>query len=220
MLKVVEDQVLTASQKLGRKAVAVGHSLGAIPATEIAMDHPEVFSDVVAAAGVHNGKRWATPSTFIVKHIFGNPPHAKLLNHNSGHTNDRRARIATEWSEEVGLHLVITPFDDLLPGTHGLRVDLPEGQEAERKVMALPLPGTNFMLRLLTGHNNTEALESWRLASHYDIVRHPAFINYVRGLQMPSKVIELAKAASEKSSPERSPAQPFMPLPKAVSLVS
>lgn len=183
MLKRVEEKILEKTQKLGRTAVIVGHSMGALFAEEAVLNNPEVAAEVVAAAGVHDGQKYETLATLILRYGLGNPKQAKNLKHNSELMIQHRERIAAEWPEGVGLHVVSTAYDSLLPFIHGLKFDVPEGQHIEGSVIALPLPGTAQVARFLTKNPSITHLRSLRPALHIDIVRHPAFINYVRGLQ-------------------------------------
>jgi pimeloyl-ACP methyl ester carboxylesterase len=190
-LKRVEDRILNISQALGKKALIVGHSLGALFATEATLDHPEAVEDVVVAAGAHVGKRYETFTSLAVRggltmpgtHFIENPQDAKDLHYNSEFMNRHRERIESLWPEGVGLHSISTFYDDMLPFMHGSKLKLPEGQQVEASVIAHPLPCMIDILRALTGNPNIRHIKSRRPALHVDIVRHPAFISYIRQLQ-------------------------------------
>jgi pimeloyl-ACP methyl ester carboxylesterase len=182
-LKRLEEQILIKRQELGRAVVLVGHSLGAYYAEEAELNHPEIASDVVLAAGVQEGQKYETSETLFIRYALRNPPHAGYLRHDSEEMKAHVERVATEWPAGVGLHAISTASDTLLPFTHGLQLNLPEGQQAERHVIALPLPGVENILQLLTRNRRVMLMPSLRPPLHAYIVRHPAFIKYVRGLQ-------------------------------------
>jgi pimeloyl-ACP methyl ester carboxylesterase len=182
-IKRLEEDVLARQQKLGRAVVLVGHSMGALYAQEVELNNPDIASDVVLAAGAHEGKRYGMPGTFLLRHVLGNPPHAPELNHDSEMMKAHVERVATQWPNGVGLHAVSTVCDDLLPFTHGMKLELPEGQEAQRHVIALPLPGTTSILRLLARNPDIKHQPSLTPPLHSNIVCHSAFIKYVRNLQ-------------------------------------
>jgi pimeloyl-ACP methyl ester carboxylesterase len=182
-LKRLEEQVLIKRQKLGRAVVLVGHSMGSFYAEEVELNHPEIADDVVLAAGVHEGQKYETFDSFFLRHSLGNPRHADYLKHDSEEMKAHIKRVATEWPAGVGLHAVSTAYDTLLPFMHGLQLKLPEGQQAERHVIALPLPGMQSILQFLSHNRQVMHMPSLRPSLHVDIVRHPAFIKYVRNLQ-------------------------------------
>jgi pimeloyl-ACP methyl ester carboxylesterase len=183
MVKVLEEKVLNAHQKIGRKVVIAAHSLGAPLAQKVVMNHPEVASDLIMGVGVNEGKKYKTPASFALRHLLGNPPTAELLNHDSDFMKEHIERVASEWPDEVKLHSVSAVFDYLLPFIHGHKLTLPTGQQAERKVIAPPIPHINFLLRLATRNQDVMALEHLIPALHANVVLHPAFINYVREAQ-------------------------------------
>jgi pimeloyl-ACP methyl ester carboxylesterase len=212
MVKVLEEEVLIAHQKIGRKVVIAAHSLGAPLAQKVVMNHPEVASDLVMGVGVNEGKKYKTPATFVLRHMLGNPPTADLLNHDSDFMKDHVERVATEWPDEVKLHSLSAVFDYLLPFTHGHRLKLPTGQQAERRVIAPPIPYINSALQLATGNHDVRSLEHLLPALHANVVLHPAFINYVRTVQMDktkvAEVIEISNIRPERPT-ELRPATTF-----------
>jgi pimeloyl-ACP methyl ester carboxylesterase len=199
MYKSVEEDVLSISQKVGRQVVVVGHSLGAIPAEKMALDHPDVATNIVVVAGAHEGQRYETPTSFLLRkalilsRFLKDSKAAEVLRHDSPFMTEHVERVASEWPEDVGLHGISTAFDDLLPFMHGLKLKLPEGQQAEKGVIALPIPGLQGVLRLMMSDNNIKHIASMRPALHIDIIRHPVVVNYVRELQRIEKdnVVEL-----------------------------
>jgi hypothetical protein len=64
-----------------------------------------------------------------------------------------------------------------------MQLKMPEGQQAEKRVITLPLPGVEAVLRFIAHSSDLTTIASIRPTIHIDIVRHPAFIKYVRGLQ-------------------------------------
>jgi pimeloyl-ACP methyl ester carboxylesterase len=198
-IKRLEEITLSKVQKLGGRVVLVGHSLGAWYGEEVILDNPEAATDVVLAAGAHDGKKYETASSLAIRHILmnpvmryllGNPDITKHINHDSELMQEHRERMATQWPDDVGLHAVNTTFDYVLPFMHGLNIELPNDGEAEASVITLPLPGMESMLRLLGRNPNIKHLSSIRPAFHTDIIRHPMLINYVRDLQYRSPQVQ------------------------------
>jgi hypothetical protein len=182
VLKRLEEQALIKQQKIGRKVVLGGHSMGGYLGGEIVMNNPDIFEDFVSIAGVHEGKKHETPSTLVIRYISGNPDHAQGFNHDSPHMQSHIERVAEEWPEEVGMKAVFTPFDDLLPLGSGMELRLPDHQKVERVVIT-PKIGIDGLIRRLSGNRKIDIIHHPRPALHYDIVWHPALIKYMRGVQ-------------------------------------
>jgi pimeloyl-ACP methyl ester carboxylesterase len=196
----LEEQVLIKRQKLGRAVVLVGHSLGALYAEAVELKQPDTAADVVLAAGVHEGQKYETPESFWLRLLLGNLPHAEYLKHDSDFMKEHVGKVATQWPEGVGLHAITTVCDSLLPFMHGLKLEMPEGQQAERHVIALPLPGMQSILQFLTQNRRVRHIPSLKPTLHVDIVRHPAFIQYVRDLQTRAQTSSVERDTFEVST--------------------
>jgi pimeloyl-ACP methyl ester carboxylesterase len=196
---ILEEQVLEIQEDVGRPVVIAGHSMGAIASQTIALNNPEIASDVLVVAGAHAGQRYETVTTFLLRHalilsrVLKDPGAAATIKHDSPFIKELVQRVETEWPENVGLHGISTTFDDLLPFTHGLELKLPKGRQAEKGVIALPIPGLQDILRFMMNDKHIRHIPSLRPALHFDIIRHPKVIDYVRTLQgvQQENVIEL-----------------------------
>jgi pimeloyl-ACP methyl ester carboxylesterase len=189
MFKRAEEEVLTAYDVLNEPIVAVGHSLGALIIQKVLVANPQVKGKVLLTAGVHEGQIFSTPSSVALTksltllHLLENPEAAKILKHDSDFMTEHIETVASEWSDEMEVHGAYTTLDDLLPPPHGMRLELPEGQQAERLIITLPIPGIESGLKFLTRNRKADVVRSWQPALHANIVRHPAFIKYLRGMQ-------------------------------------
>jgi pimeloyl-ACP methyl ester carboxylesterase len=181
--KRLEEEILARVQKLGRPAVIAAHSLGAHFTKEVLLDNPEAATAVVLTAGVDDGQKYETPLTVLLRHLAGNPAYAGDIKYDSKYMVEHRERVAAEWPEQVGLHVISTVCDNILPFVHGLNIQVPEGQEVHSSVLSLPLPGAASIIKLFAHNRKVNHMGSWRPASHVDIIRHPELIKYVRRLQ-------------------------------------
>jgi hypothetical protein len=206
MFDRAEEEILTAYDELGEPIVAVGHSLGALIIQKVLSANPQVKGEVVLAAGVHEGQIFSTPSSIaltqslVLLHLLKDPKSAEILKHDSDFMLEHTQKVATGWSEDMGVHGIYTTLDDLLPPPHGMRLELPEGQEAERLIITPPIPKIDSGLRFLTHNRKAEVVHSWRPAFHANIVRHPAFISYLRNLQM--NTVNIGPLLEEVPSPD------------------
>jgi hypothetical protein len=182
MFDQLASQVIGAYERLEEPPVLVGHSLGGLMATKFGLEHPDKVSAVVCLAGVQEGIKHETPSSFLLNRFLGSPPGRQLIQHDSDHMTAHKQKIAEDWSADVPLHLISPTFDDLLLLPQGLGLELPEGQEPQRRVVGLP--GTGFLLRFIPGMpKNTQILSSPALASHVDIPANIGVIRYTRAIR-------------------------------------
>ena len=182
MFEELSSQLINASERLEEPPVVVGHSLGGLMATKFAVEHPDKVSAVVCLAGLQEGIKHETPSSFGLNLLLGRPPGRQLIQHDSDHMTAHKQKIANDWSADVPLHLVASPIDDLLLFPQGLGLELPEGQEPERRVVGLP--GSGFLLRFVPGMpKNTQILGSPVIANHYDIPANISVNRYTRAVR-------------------------------------
>lgn len=179
----LESQVLKLYEKLQKRLVGVGHSLGGLMLTKLAANNPEIFSDAICLAGAQEGIEHDTPGSLALARVLGQPPGRKLLQHDSPHMTQHREAIATRWSSDVGLHLIGSPVDDLLLPPQGLGLELPEGQMPERRIVGPP--GTAWLLGRITDlPEGTKTLRSGPfLIDHYSIPLNPSVIQYTQSVR-------------------------------------
>jgi pimeloyl-ACP methyl ester carboxylesterase len=178
----LEERLLETHERLeGQRAVLGGHSLGGLLATMLALEHPDKVSDVVCMAGLQEGLRYDTLSTLALRKILRHPPGEEHIQHDSDFMIRHKERIATEWSQNTSLHLVSPTYDDLLLHPQGLRVELPEGQKSQKRVIGLPIPGAEFLLRRIPGiPKDVKLIPSIYPVGHIDLAVAPALLAYTR----------------------------------------
>lgn len=182
MFEELSSQIIKVYERLEEPPVVVGHSLGGLMATKFAVEHPDKVSAVVCLAGLQEGIKDETPSSFLLNLALGKPAGRQLIQHDSDHMTAHKQKVAEDWPADVPLHLISTPIDDLLLFPQGLGLELPEGQEPQRRVVGLP--GTGFLLRLIPGMpKNTRILRSPVLANHYDIPVNIGVLRYTRAIR-------------------------------------
>lgn len=184
MYKRFEDRFLSAHDKINERVVVAGHSLGGLAAAMVGLEHPDKVAAVVCIAGAQSGIKQETAGTLALRRWINMPHVDKHISHDSGFMNEFKERIASEWSPDVSLHLISTPFDDLIVAPQGLGIELPEGQEPSRLLAAPNLPFVHRALRNLPGLPKGTRILNSRPTTHYDIPRASAVINYTRNVRL------------------------------------
>jgi hypothetical protein len=174
-------------QLLGyRKMFLAGHSLGGLLATAVAVERPDLVCGVVSLGGVHTGYKTETAATFALRYALGNPDEAKHLKHDSPFMIEHKERMASEWSEDIPLHIISTPLDTLVVPPQGYDVELPEGCQLEKRLIVTPL--SDFPIQLLRHipkrfplsiPKDVKALPSLATPEHVYIPRNGAVMDYV-----------------------------------------
>jgi hypothetical protein len=155
--------------RVGKKILWVGHSLGGLIATEIAVERPDISAGVIALGGVHDGYSLETPASFALRHFVGNPPHAKHLRHNSSFMEERRERIGNEWREDIPLDVVSTVLDCLIIPPRGFNIQLPGIQKSNDKLIIPRGWGLEAAVRLGLGiQKEVEIVRS----GYFELVEH------------------------------------------------
>ena len=176
----LEEQFTAVHERIEKPVMVIGHSLGARMATQLALDHPEKISGVACLAGVQDGIEKFSFTGKILKQLLGNPDHAQNLLKDSDMMREHRARIASEWASHILLQLISPTYDDLIPAPQGLELELPDGQQPERKIVVPHLP-LHFGIREKTAHlENVQELRSILPAGHIDIAICPPVIGATR----------------------------------------
>jgi hypothetical protein len=180
MREELTDRLEKLYDKLGsRKMLLVGHSLGGLMATMSAVERPEMVAGVVSLGGVHAGYDRETTAVKALRRAVGNPPHAKILRHDSDFMLEHTSRMAKEWPKDVPLHVISTPFDVLVVPPQGFGVELAHGAPDERLVIP-PGPllesAIRKWLKIPCGVN---ALRSTYPTEHINLPRNPQVANYI-----------------------------------------
>ncbi len=177
----LEEQLEAIHERVQQRVRLFGHSLGGFMVTKLALDHPDKIETVDCLAGVQDGVEEFTFTGRLLKHLLGNPVHAEDLLRDSDLMIEHRQRIAMEWSARIPLRLTSPTYDDLIPIPQGLGLELPDGQQPERRIIVPRLPGLSFGIREKTQHlENVTELRSFLPASHMDLPLCPPVISSMR----------------------------------------
>jgi pimeloyl-ACP methyl ester carboxylesterase len=178
------SQLMALYEQLDERLVVVGHSMGALMGTMVAVEHPEIIAGVVCLAGAQEGIKQETPFSFALRHALGNPETAAMIQHDSGFMQEHRQRMATEWSADTSLHLISPTIDGLLVLPQGLGIELPKGQQPQRRVVCAPIPGMRHLLRAIPDMpQDVEILPSLLPAGHIEIPMSGPVIKYTESVR-------------------------------------
>jgi len=150
MRKRREGAVENIVSRLGQRVVVFGHSIGGLQGTDLGRRRPDIVAAVANAGGLQDGMEKETLSTWLTKMAVGNPPDAVHMRHDSPFMKEHRERIATEWSPDVLLASMAATIDTFFPRLRGLGLELPDGQEHQRLIVA-PKYIPSVLLRRFTG---------------------------------------------------------------------
>jgi pimeloyl-ACP methyl ester carboxylesterase len=189
MYKDVEDRVFRLHEKFNEPATIVGHSLGSYFMFRLALDHPDWFNHGVSLGGLIGGIKQEPPSMKLLTSFLGNPPGKQDLMYNSEHMQEMRHRAITKGLPGMELHLIATPFDDLVKFPTGLQIELPEGQPVERLITAPPFPGLLNYYRRHSGIADLQQLVTPLPVTHYDIQTNLSVIHHINELRRPGEVL-------------------------------
>ncbi|HET7060000.1 MAG TPA: alpha/beta hydrolase [Candidatus Saccharimonadales bacterium] len=193
----LEEKLIETHERLdGQRAVLAGHSLGGLMTTMLALEHPDKVSDAVCMAGLQEGIKYDTLTTHALRLLLRHPPGEEDIGYDSDFMTRHKERIAKEWSPDTSLHLVSPSYDDLLLHPQGLRVELPDGQKSQKRVVGPPLPGAEFVLRRIPGMpKDVKLLGSPILVGHIDLVISWSMLRYARGVRQGGVAQELQETA-------------------------
>lgn len=199
MYKQIDEDVQAAYERAGERLVVVCQSLGGYFGTELGADHPEMIAEVICLAGAQAGVDGEKPAARLLKHVVGNPATAADLQEDSALMTEHIEKIASEWSEDTGLHMVSPTFDILIAIQQGLKLKLPPGQTPEKRVVVprLPIPDA-WMRRAVGVPDDAELIKSlFGPVDHFNIALVPAVISYVREVRRAAAghALELAEAS-------------------------
>lgn len=196
MFGQLEEEFITAVERLGEPATIFGHSLGGYFATELALHHPEKVLAVTCLAGVQDGIKELTLAGKALKYLLGSPETAKELLHDSDRMINHRQRIKNGWPAHVPLHLLVATHDILIPTPQGLELELPNGNQPERGIVVPIIPRLGFGIREKTNHlDNVKELRSVLPAEHLDIPVNLAVILHSRQVRRTAAFTTRAESA-------------------------
>lgn len=177
----LEEELIVGYERLGARVALVGHSLGGLVATMLALEHPDKIASVIAVAGAQEGIKRETPSSKALRILLRGAAGQEDIKHDSEFMTKHKAQVAADWSPDTSLHLVGTVFDDLLLAPQGLGLELPAGQQAEKRIITGPLPGAGRLIRLIPGMpEEVQVLKSRRPVGHIDAIMSGAVVDYAR----------------------------------------
>ncbi len=177
----IEPGLLRAHQRLEERMVLVGHSMGGWAVTRFGLEHPDKTAAVICEVGAQDGIPHETPATFVIGKLLGDPVAKEEIRHGSDFMVRHRRRIATEWSPQTSLHLIVSTGDAVVRTPHGLGLELPGDQEPDRRYIAMPFPGVLFLARQIPGiPKDVQLLPSLTLAGHMDTPLCLSAIAYTR----------------------------------------
>lgn len=183
---LVKEAVMARAEQLQRPVALGGHSEGGPLAIEAGLNLPSgVVSSVTTWGAPNFGVTRLTPGGHLLKHTVGRIAKGTGdIMADSDYMTGLREAVATRWSEDVAVHLLATPFDDLVSTQDALRIKLPPGQRANRKVM---MP-SNPILRAALRHvyhfsSDVRELRTRLPVNHYLMVRHKEVVDHHREIR-------------------------------------
>jgi pimeloyl-ACP methyl ester carboxylesterase len=194
-----------------KKLLLVGHSLGALLANLVALDKPEKVAGVVALTGVHDGIKKETPASLALRYALGNPPHGKVLKHDSEFMEELRERRTNEWPAGVPLDVISTALDYLIVPPQGYGIQLPNGERSNDKLIVPRGLGLEAAVRLSLGiKKEVQVVRSgyFEPVEHVNAPRNRLVINSIKerwlslGGAAPDVSVESAKKVVLRSQPQ------------------
>lgn len=181
MHEETNERLTTMHERLdGRKMLLVGHSLGALLVTKVAVERPDLVAGVVALGGVHEGYRQDTPGTHLLKLFLGRHPQAGHLRHDSDYMLEHKEDMNTKWPEDVPLYIISTPLDQLIVPPQGFGVT-PGKSEVHKRLVIPPILGLETVLRKTMGiEDDVEMMRSLYPTEHLNLPRNPDIANYIQ----------------------------------------
>jgi pimeloyl-ACP methyl ester carboxylesterase len=167
-----------------RKMLLVGHSLGALIATDFACEYPETIAGVICLAGAQEGVKHNTLAMKKLVRFINNPTATDMVKHDSSFMQEHRERVRTDWPEGVPLHAVAPALDVLLPPPHGFRLR-PNGLPSTNRLI-VPTFAADWDIvrrRQARSPSNTETIETPLAAGHINVPNIQDAVKYVRAVQ-------------------------------------
>jgi hypothetical protein len=195
-----------------RRLVVVGHSFGGLLAVKLGLERPDLVAAVKSEAGLQEGYN-ETIGVKAVKLLVGHADGEEDARDDSAHIREFHEEIAERWSSDVSLSLHSASFDICFPLPQGLRIELPEGQQPRRRIVAPALPFLMASLRHIPGMPpDTELLHSSTFTEHVFLPMNQAEIKDTQRLRIETAVAERARAAGtvalEASKESEAPEKP------------
>lgn len=192
--ELTEKVSRTKEQHDERKLLLVGHSLGALLATKIAVAEPDLVAGVVTLGGAHQGYDKDTLATHTLKLFAGRHPQAGHLRHNSDFMQEHAEDMATKWPDDTPLHVVATPLDILIVPPHGFDVRAGNNKVSKRLVIPSFFGAGNIFRKLCKTEEDVEMLPTRAWVDHFNMPRSEQIQDYVHQVRH-----EIAGVAPEET---------------------
>ena len=188
MIGQMEEDIETVVERIGKPVSIFAHSLGEHLGMAVVVKRPDLCESFFGAGGVGFGIESLTPVAGILKALLKNAKGAEDIMRDSPYMQEHIRRVTTEWSPDVPLHLMATPYDELAKFSDTLGIELPPGQKIEKRVIvqSVPIlgwhiPGIGKLLHEgMEVPPDAELIHSPRPALHAFLPRHPEVIKYDR----------------------------------------
>jgi len=195
MIGQMETDIEQVTERLGGPVSAFTHSLGEHLGMAVAVRRPELFTSFVGAGGVGFGIESLTPVARGLKALLKKAKGAEDIMRASPYMQEHIRRVTTEWSPDVPMHLIATPYDELAKFSDTLGIELPPGQTIEKRVIvqSVPIlgwhiPGVGKLLeKTMHMPPDAELIHSTLPALHAFLPLHPAVIQYDRQVRHASE---------------------------------
>jgi pimeloyl-ACP methyl ester carboxylesterase len=181
MVGRMEEDIEELTERVEGPVALTTHSLGAHLGMAVALRRPELFQSFVSLGGVGCGVQSLTPVDHVIKAFLRKAAGVEDIMRGSDYMRKHERKVATEWSPDIPVLLVATPYDELAPFSDTLGIELPPGQTAEKRVIAPDVPGMHWFLRKVMGMPEDATIVHSKLpALHALLPRHHAAIEQDR----------------------------------------
>jgi pimeloyl-ACP methyl ester carboxylesterase len=200
MIGQMEEDIETVVERLEEPVSVFAHSLGEHLGMAVAVKRPDLFKSFVGAGGVGFGIESLTPVAGALKALLKKAKGTEDIMRDSPYMQEHIHRVTTEWSPDVPMHLIATPYDELAKFSDTLGIELPPGQSIEKRVIVQSIPILGWRIpgigELLQGTMDmppdARLIHSPLPALHAFLPLHPEVIKYDR--QVRSSLLEQSAA--------------------------
>lgn len=202
MIGQMEEDIAHRTELVEGPVDVTAHSLGMHIGMAVALRRPELFRSFTGLGGIGCGIESLTPAGHLVKAALRNAAGVEDIMRGSDYMQQHERTVATEWSPDIPVLLVATPWDELATFRDTLGIKLPQGQTAEKRVIATDMPGMRLFLRKVMGMpDDAQILHSKLPAFHELLPRHGVAIEQARHMRGGS--VEQAARLAVASTPPR-----------------